>query len=249
LSKKFLYISIFYFASVSLSLAQVITWSNSTKEEVAKEFEKINAWYKNADTYSLIITHKTFEDYKTTTPFEKMTGYFKKNKNTYHSFLLGTHSIQNSNYKVVVDSAHALVMVSNPDKSFDSPVSMKDYSDGLMICKSFKKFEGDKERRIRLEFGEYHTVNSYEIMYYPEGNVKEITIYYNTAVKKDEDDINGIKKKPRLTVTLSDYKTNVSFNKDEFSEHKIIGVTKDKKLFLQANYKTYKLSDQRLMMN
>lgn len=251
MAKGFYYIlsSLFFLITISVK-AQMPQWMESNKQEVAKDFERMNNWYRTTPAYSVNVTHSTFEDYKTLSPFERMTGYFYKDHNNYHSFLLGIHTIQNAKCKVVVDTSNTIILVATPDKTFENAINMKEFEDGLSICKVFKKIESAKEKRLRLEFGTAGTINAYEIIIYPEGMVKEIVVFYNKAVKKDEDDPKSEKKKPRLTISFSNYKTNVKFNySEEFSETEYIKIDDKKKLTLQNKYKIFKLSDQRLMIN
>lgn len=246
--------SLLFFLFVSFGsndcYAQSMSWKISTKEEIASEFKKINEWYINNISYSIDITHNSYEDYKSKIPHETSKGIFVKNNTCYHSFLLGIYTLQNENYKVVIDSMNLILLLSNPDRSFNNLVNIQDYLDGLLVCKTIKKSEPSlSERRIRLEFSTRSPIEAFELVYFPEGNIKEMTTYYAGKVKKEGAKQEEIRKKPRLSLSFTNYNLNPKLTQDEFSEKKYLSVSKGKKPLLIGSYKKYKLSDQRIIVN
>ena len=72
----------FWLCTVSAH-GQIPAWETVSKENMAKVFEQISNWLKNSTNYSVKITHASFENYSTETPFEKSVGYFKKENENY----------------------------------------------------------------------------------------------------------------------------------------------------------------------
>lgn len=215
---------------------------------MAKIFEQMNNWFKNTATYSLTITHASYEDHKTIVPVEKSVGYFKKDKNNYHSFLLGMHTIQNSNYKIVVDSSEKILMVANPDQLVWNTYTLDDYTYILKNCATIRVTDSGTDKKYRMDFDKEANISSYEFLFNQDGLLKEVVSYYNEEVKKDDDE-NSPKVKPRISITFSEYKKNPVLNyKEEFDESKYITKKNDKLIPAEA-YKDYKFSDQRLNLN
>ena len=123
------------FCTSQISHAQ--NWTNATKEEVAKEFEVINSWCRNTPAYSMIVTHTSYEDHTTTIPYETMSGYFKKENNNYHSYLLGIHTIQNAKYRVVVDTSNKIILIATAYNSFEEVPGIGDFEKKTgYVCRS-----------------------------------------------------------------------------------------------------------------
>lgn len=249
--EKSLYIFCFtlFVCSFSRVQSQDVAWKTITKEDMANVFEQLSNWFKNSSAYSFTVTHVSYENYKTIVPYEKSVGYFKRDKNNYHSFLLGIHTIQNKKYKISVDTASKIIMVANTDSSIWDTYKLDDYKVLLESCATIKMFNQTTDKRYRLEFREGYPLSSYEFLIASNGVLKEITWYYAKEVQKDPDDEHSQKVKPRLSITFSDYKKNPVFNyKNEFDESAYF-LNKGNKLVVTEKYKKFEISDQRLILN
>lgn len=243
-------ISCFCFWLFAISLqAQTAAWEEVSKESMAKVFEQMSNWFKNSTNYAVTITHASYENYSTSTPFEKSTGYFKKEGENYHSFLLSIHTIQNANYKIVLDTANKVMMVSNVDKSIWDAYTLDDYQYTLKTCTGIKMLKVNTDKRYRLTYGEGHPLERYEFLIASDGALKELVWYYSKAVPKDEGNPNSEKVKPRLTIIFSSYKKwQPNLSENEFDEKKYFFI-KGNKLFPVKKYQHFKLSDQRLRLD
>ena len=248
-SKYISFLFIFILSSVSMK-AQTPLWSSISKDEMAKIFEKMSNSLKNTQSYSMVVTHSSYENYKTNTPFEQSKGYFKKDKNNYHSFLLGIHTIQNTKYKMSVDTSAKVIMVAkNENNSIFDTYQLQDYKDLIDVCSSIKTMDIGTDKQYRLEFKDGYSLSSQEFTVSPDGILKQITLYYAKAVQLDPEDKNSAKVKPRLSISFSEYKKNAAFNyKNEFDESAYF-YKSGEKLMLTEKYKHYELSDQRLPTN
>lgn len=224
------------------------TWNDMSKEDMSIVFENMNKWFKNTPSYSLTVTHASYKDYKTTVPAEKSVGYFKKDKKSFHSFLLGIHTIQNEKYKIVVDTAQKIIMLGSPELLISNSYTMEDYAFILKSCKSIKMATYTNDKLYRIEFSANTVISSYEFLIGQDGLLKQIVWYYNQAVR-NEDEENSIASKPRLCISFSDYKKNSVFNyKEDFDEKKYVTL-KDSKFVLTEKYRKYKINDIRLVLN
>jgi hypothetical protein len=232
--------------SYTITYGQSIAWKAMSADEAVKIYSQLNALYSKTSSYGVTVKYASFKDYTTTTEYETSTGYFKKYSNDYHSFLMGIHTIQNTRYKVVVDTSRKIIAVANPDSTFEKGLTMADYSELLKNCTSIKSAGEGDEKHYRLEFKKTYYVNAYEYTLNSSGWIKELTLYFNKTYT-DED---GAEKniKPRLQITYTDYVENIAEDKNEFDESKYFSKN-GYKLVLTAKYKDYYLSDQRVVPN
>jgi hypothetical protein len=243
------YILSFALGIATLGMQAQTKWTTIDKKEMSEVLSRISEWYKNTSSYSLTVTHTSYENYTTTIPFEKRTGYFKKDKNNYHSNMLGFNTIQNENYKIVVDTSNNAILVSNPDKSIGNAYTLNDYERILNLCSEIKKSVGlNNETHFRLELKQGHNISYYEYIVDAEGFLKQMVWYYDKEVWKNVDDKNSEKGKPRLSVAFSGYTKNSTHAKNEFDASKFI-IKKENKIVLTEKYKGFRLYDQRIVMN
>ncbi len=229
--------------------AQTATWEDMSKEGMAKVFEQMSNWFKNTTNYSVVVTHASYETHTTTLPFEKSVGYFKKEKDNYHSFLLDIHSIQNAQYKIVLDTANKVMMIANIDKSIWNAYTLEDYKFILKTSKECKIMRLNTDKKYQIAYNEGHPLERYEFLVASDGSLKEVIMYYSKKVPKDVDNKNSEKVKPRLTITFSAFKKlQPNTNDNEFNEKKYF-LKKGKKLVPVAQYKDFTLSDQRFIVD
>jgi len=240
---------ILFFFFASAVNAQVAKPEYVGRTDMAKVFKQINNWFINTPIYSLSVTHASYESYKTTIPVEKAAGYFKKNKNNYHSFLIGIHTIQNKTYKIVIDSSEKIILVANPDKLIWNTYTTSDYDTLLKTCATIKVTTVGNDKLYRMDFNSESPIAWYEFLINPNGLPKEIVWYYNQEIKKDEEDEASEKVKPRVSITFSNYNSSavLDYNK-EFNEG-IYFTNTNNKISLTEKYKNYKLNDQRVKLN
>ena len=224
-----------------VSKAQTV---NIEKDEMINVFERINSWFVNTPSYSVTVTHASYEDYTTKNPFERSTGSFKKQDKNYHSFLMGMHTIQNNKYKVVVDTSSRKILVADPDQLAMMTYSTDDYKGLLKECKQIKKTKTGRYTFYRMELPAGSAIGAYEFLVDEDGLAREVIWYYNREINKDEDDSHS-KVKPRLSISFSDYRKNPVFSDDVFSEEEYFKIN-DNKLMVTTKFHGFNLSDQRL---
>lgn len=228
--------------------AQVQKPENVDKATMAKVFEKMNNWFKNTPAYSMKVTHASYENYTTTVPADRAVGYFKKDKNNYHSFLIGIHTIQNNDYKIVIDTAQKIMLVASPDQLVWNSYTTDNYIYLLQECSAIKVTTIGTDKKYRLEYKE-GPLACYEIVVDADGLLKEVVSFYAKAIKKDENDKNSPKVKPRIVITFSGYEKKPVFNYKKDFDESCYFIKKGSKVIPVERYKKFKFSDQRLVTN
>ena len=216
-----------------------------SKEEMGKVFEQTNAWFKTTPNYSLTVTHASFENYTTEIPYEKSTGYFKKQGENYHSFLLNIHTIQNKEYKIVIDSVDKLMLVANPDHQQWQTYTQEDYSVLLKTCTALRKSINGRYTFYKMELPDNSPIGAYEFLIDEQHRGREIRWYYNKEVKKDESDPSSAVK-PRMNISFSAYKEEENFDYTQTFSESAYFEKKGDKLIPTEKYSKYKLLDQRI---
>lgn len=241
------YTLVLHIAGIFLFIAGLVrSQSNSfSKEEMGGVFEKTNSWFRLTSSYQLDVTHASYENYTTPVPFEKSTGYFKKEGSNYHSMLLGIHTIQNSKYKIVIDTAERIIAVANPDQLTWLSYTQEDYKVLLKNATDTRMSKTGRYCFYRVELPESNPIGAYEFLVDEKGLAREINWYYNREVKKDPDDNTSVVK-PRMSISFSGYKESPSFNYQETFSETPYFEKNNNKLVLTKKYGTFKLLDQRI---
>lgn len=216
-----------------------------TIEEMGNVFQKNNDIFLNTQNYRLTVTHASYETYTSELPVEKQTGTFRKDGKNYHSELLGIRTIQNENYKIVIDTATKVILVANPDQLTWTAYTKEDYNFLLKRCTSIRMSKTGRYTFYRMELPENSPIGAYEFLVDENGMTREVNWYYNKEVKKDENDENS-KVKPKMSISFSGFKDKIDYNyQDTFSEQPYF-TKKDNKLIPTEKYRMYKLMDQRI---
>lgn len=235
--------------AVSTLSAQALAWENIGKDRMANVLIQLNDWFKNTPNYAVTVTHTSFETYTTTVPYEKSVGYFKKDRERYHSFLLGIHTFQNAAYKIVVDTANQTMLVANVEPGIWNAYDLEGYTYLLNSCSGIKTANSGSDKKYRLEYGIGHPLERYEFLLAPDGSLKEVAMYYRNSVPKNPDNPASEKVTPRLNITFSGYKKgNFGMTNDECDEKKFF-IKKGNKLLPTGKYRNFNLIDQRLSLN
>jgi len=228
--------------------ANAQSWEPLSYEEMGKILQGINDRYKNLHSFSVTVTHSSYENYFSKNPADRSTGYFRKEGLNYHSFLLGIHSVQNSRYKVVIDTAQNSIMVSNPSGEMTGSLTLGEYDALLKLCSSLKTYSDGDEKHFRMEFRDY-TFSAIELALTADGLMKEMVFYYRQEVDKNPDEPNSPKTKPRLSIVFSDYRQGITFNyNDEFDEARYFALSGNRLVVTDA-FKKFKLRDLRVPLN
>ena len=107
----------------------------------------------------------------------------------------------------------------------------------------------NNDKKYQIEFNEGHSLERYEFLVASDGALKEVIMYYSKKVPKDADNPNSEKVKPRLAITFSAFKKwTPNTNDTEFDDTQYF-IKKGKKLIPTGKYKSFTVSDQRLIVD
>jgi hypothetical protein len=216
-----------------------------SKEEMGKVFEATNNWFRTTPSFSMGVTHASFENYTTEAPADKTSGYVIKEGSNYHSFLLGIHTIQNKYYKIVIDTAEKIVVVANPDQLTFLSYTQDDYKVFLKNSTATKMIQAGKYTYYKVELPAANPISFYEILKDEKGLLREVKWYYNQQIRKDPNDASS-NVKPRMSISFSNYNESPKPNYTETFSESPYFIQKDGKLVVTVAYHTFKLLDQRI---
>jgi hypothetical protein len=219
-------------------------WTTLTQEQFVEAFKGQETFYKNAGSYSLVITHASFTDHNAAAPYEQVSGYLHKDGSSYHSFILGVHTVQNEKVRLEIDSAEKSILVSSPDRSFD-PLSSEQLKQSMQGCAMLKERPFDKGKAYRIEYKKGNQLQATEYYAAENGQVTKMVLFYNKLAYNP-----GFREKtelfqPRIEVGFTEFRTGVKFSyKNEFDENAYVTLLNGKYKGTGA-YSTYRVFDTR----
>jgi hypothetical protein len=241
---KSYFILLFILAGLSISNAGN---PSSEKEKAREAFKSINQAYIAGDV-SMQISYKLFPTRNAVTPSNTATGYYYKQKNNYHSLLMGVETMQNEKYHITVDTSENIIVVANPVKTFFNAAATIDMESALAFCSSIRITEGAKEDIYRLGFNserfEYSSIDISVDKY--DHYIRKVTLYWKEGVSlNDEEEEKGIKNKPRVEIDYVPEKRKSASLSKEFSETPYFSMQQGK-LIPASKFKGFKIMDQRV---
>ncbi|MFI5136683.1 MAG: hypothetical protein ACHQIM_02570 [Sphingobacteriales bacterium] len=220
-------------------------WTVLSEPDFNKVFKRQESLYKEKASYSLLIRHSSYENHTTTSPYEKVEGYFKKEGTSYHSFLLGMETIQNKEMKIVIDSSSKKILIAPADAAFQ-PLSGDEFQKDMKGCGSIKCKEQDKGKIYRLDYKEGEgSLEAIEYLVSKDGLISKMVMFYrelsyNPGFRQKEE-----KYKPRIEVELTEFKTAGAGNKDDFEPGKYVTLSGSKYKGI-GKYQQYSVFDTRV---
>jgi len=218
-----------------------VHWLVIDKQEMASDMAGLAKRFQHMKRYEVNVTHASFTDYKTDIAHQSFKGYFKRNNEEFHNFLLGVQTIQTAKCKVVIDSERKVIAVADPISSLDSIMPVSDYTTTYKLCSSIKRSVIANRIYYRMEFKENYSVSAIELTV-KDSLPEKIVMYYSKAVKQG-----GSSTKPRLEISFSNWNTKFSGDKEFFDIQKYLD-NKGNQYFLKTPYAAkFKLLDERVL--
>ena len=94
-------------------------------DEAAQIIKKLSDWYKDEDTYSMDIEIRTYKEFSSDLVHDSQRGFVKKKGRNFHSFMMGTHSIQNNKYRITLDSARNFMSIKDAEQNMWENISLE----------------------------------------------------------------------------------------------------------------------------
>lgn len=228
---------------LSVVAQQPAVWKEITKEQTAKDLQNSISWFSN-ENYSFNITHTSYKDHTTLSPFETQKGYVRRDKSNYHSFIAGIHTMQDSRYRIVADTIKRYMMIANASDLLFDVAGVDELSAKLEQCSSFEVLVTATGSRYKMEYDAQAPVQRMEILISKEGLLKEIVYYMNKEVKNEDRDTYSIIH-PRLVVSFSNHKTSTKFPASEFLGETYV-TWKENKPSPAGRFSAYEFFDSRI---
>jgi predicted transcriptional regulator len=211
-------------------------------KSVTEELKKINGSLKKCPSVKMDVTYVYFTSYTSKVPLEVQKGKIKKKANSQLSELMGTTTVINDKYMLVVDSGSHRILV-NDRKGIQAPGDVSE----IKIDQLLKKYEQPTQvssgklsgLRFTCKKNVYAEHNIVEI-YYSKKNyvIEKLVFYYQQESAVDPDKEDGPKDKPRLEVTFSNIDLDAGLTDTDFSEKNYIQFN-GKQVKAAASYKQY----------
>jgi len=211
-----------------------------TQAEASQLLKQVNLWYSSSATYSFVITHAIYAGHTASTPYEEKKGYVKKFTGGSHSNVIGIHTLQNKDHKIIIDSSQKLIVVANAIKDSEKGFSPEELQAALKNCVALKLAEHGKLKSLVIECDKNSAITSYKLDIEKDGRLRAVTLLYAREVKSPT----GALVKPKMIIGFDKYGTGVSAEKGELNEGKYFK-KENNELFVSDAYKGYTLLDQR----
>jgi hypothetical protein len=218
-------------------------WTDANKEVLSKTFESINNHFARMLSYSVNVTDESFASYTASIYHQKYSGYFKRNRESFHSYLGSVHTIQNKDCRIAVDSEKRMIMISDPVDYLTQVMPVESYTALLKICTKVLESHSENGTTYRLEFNSKNPVAAYEITI-KDSLPEKIVVYYAKSIKAPNENAPD---KPKLEVYFSNWVINTTQSKEDFDLEKYIE-KKGNNYVLKPPYSVkYKLLDERVL--
>lgn len=222
------------------------SWSTATIEEVDAAHTKSATFYSSKKTYSMDITYSSYKGHDAVAPYETMNGYFRFDNGRSHSYIQGVHTIISGVYKMILDTVHKTMVVTDAPSENSNELMQINYANSKQYLTGCKKSESQLSTVYHMEFSEKVSYSAYELTFADNGQMKNITVFYRNEYPSDPQQPKSAKVKPKLKITYGPVTEKVTFSAStEFSLTKYFSESKGT-LALTPAFKGFQLIDSRL---
>lgn len=196
-------------------------WENSTKEEALSALKKTNTTMLKAKTLEVEMV-QTIIDVKSREVLAESNGFYKRKDSVYvHSKILGIESVQNKEYKVMVDSSTQTIMVDNSMSGRPSiDLANIELFFGLYPIEQIRKrslANGNTEFDIQFKQSIGYPVKSLSFSYSSSWLIAEFSLLMNPG-----NELNQSNSESLLSIRYFNYRINQKLKNDEFSAGSIV---------------------------
>jgi hypothetical protein len=220
-------------------------WTEAKKEDMSKILEALNNHFLKMHYYSMNITDASYADYTTLVYHEKSAGYFIRQADHFHSFILGVHTLQDKYCRLIVDSSQKKMMISDPMDYFDQSLNFSDYNELFKLCSKIQVAHSPNQIAYRMEFAKGSPYSAYQITL-KDSLPQKIVMYYSNPVQGSGEKMKAV---PRMEITFDNWKTNSAVHQDNWQISKYVDFNKkENKYTLKTPYAgKYTLFDGRVL--
>lgn len=197
-------------------------------DAVVEELKKVNTSLKKCPSVKMDVAYTYFSSYTSKIPIEVQKGKIKKKGNSQYSSLLGTTTVLNDKYLLVVDSNSQRIIVSDR-KTTSAPQEVNDIDLEKMMKIYNSPVPVTSGNLTGYKFvckPNVNTEHSIIEIYYSKKNyvIEKLVFYYQQAMPVDPDKEDGAVDKPRLEIVFSNINLNAGLTDADFSEKNYIKI-------------------------
>lgn len=222
------------------------TWSQITLNEYDAIIEKTQQYFEgNNLSFSMDVSISSYKTHTTPVAYETKQGYVIQSGKNYHHYMMGVHSLQNKNYRFVVDSTEKNIMVGNPSGTISEKIMLSDYAKFHSSITKVYLLQLKEMDKVKVEFKENMKVSHIEMEFDKKGLMKKTISYFRVKLK-DPTEEGSVATAPRIETIFRNYKSGISIDyQKEFDESNYFSVIKGK-FVASKTYADYKIKDTRL---
>lgn len=219
-----------------------VAWKSTTVDEIKKVSTEVSDFFETNKKLSFKIKHMTFKGHTSNSPYQELSGYFCRDNDNLHSYIMGIHTYQNKNFRFVIDTSRKTIIVDNikslktsEEVNLQSVMAQKQLSKCLFV-------KTETGTIYRVEYKSPYSIESSEMEINKNNSMAGVTIFF----RNEKTEKNGnLKAKPKARVLFSAYNLKPVFNASEFDHTKYFTV-KGKNVFAAKAYANYQLIDNRI---
>ena len=220
-----------------------IAWKIINKNDFSKILVQLQSMYNLNSSFRMEITHSSFQDYTSVNPSDEIKGYLCIDAGKVRSKLLGILSIMTPEYKMVLDSASQVIILSDIEKNKTDMIQQVDVLGYLNPCNAIQYYVEKDITVYRMDFAEAFPYKYIDISIDHNGLLHKIDYFMNHAVN-DTSNSNTHASKPRVTVRFENYLLSAVFPKNYFDEKQYVQLINGK-MIPTVNYSNFKIIDFR----
>ncbi len=241
---KHLFLKTFFISLLALTLCSFTdTWKNITKEEAAVALKKVSEFYIQNQQFSVQLSHTSYADYNAVSAYEKMSGFFKKDHDSYYSLMMGIKTVQNNVIKLSMDTNSKVILVDHAEKNSSLNFGIKETEDAFAQCTSFKMRALGDEAEYKFEYPSSFKVAASVIRMDADGKISKIILYFAKQQHTNENDQTTIIQ-PRAEIDYWGFKKG-KVDASEFDVNKYVRLVKGKYM-PSEKYKDFTVRDLRI---
>jgi hypothetical protein len=237
----------FYYILVLIAL-----FSKKGFSQVAKDdFARINKTYADNMQLSMKIRYDVYKNKSTATPLQAETGEIKRNEAAKYTRIGNIETIENENYKLIVDNEDKNISVLGGTIEEKKPggndgTYLVNLENLLSICSKleFQKIsEAQNCYSIVIPAEEYSEI---KVFYNSKTFFIEKMIFYYNEIQNLEGQEKSIKEAPRMEISYYDVKLKPDFGSTPFTYDNFL--EKRKGQFVgKGSYKEYRINEQSII--
>jgi len=145
-------------------------------DEAAQIIKKLSDWYKDEEAYSMDIEIRTYKEFSSDLVHDSKKGYVKKKGRNFHSYMMGTHSIQNSKYKITLDSARNFMSIKDAEQNMWENISLEILGRYLNASSNITVSDVNGNYVLKIVPPINSALKQYELIYDNKNRISKITM-------------------------------------------------------------------------